>query len=295
MSDTTSTEAPPLPSQRTRILQAAAFVALWIALGWVFHLSVYPYLLIGIPLCIAFQKWVRRQPLARCWVREATALRFDWIALLIAVALLVTPITAAFHTWGRAAWPLRLYFLCASIGAFGAAFALRRFTATALRSLLACLATAGVFQCSLMVCAAVVRYHFQQRPLALPLSAGVTIAKQLLVLFPVCFVMEEVAFRGILDSHIHHSGENGSWLSRNSWLSAALLSALWGWWHLPILPVPHSLAQAAMMAVVVPLLSMVPGLAFSFCWRHSGNLAVPAFVHALLDAVRNALLGSLGS
>ena len=42
------------------------------------------------------------------------------------------------------------------------------------------------------------------------------------------FVLEEVAFRGALDAHVHHEGEG------RGWQSALFVSALWGLWHLPI-------------------------------------------------------------
>jgi membrane protease YdiL (CAAX protease family) len=32
------------------------------------------------------------------------------------------------------------------------------------------------------------------------------------------------------------------------------------------------------------------GIPLSIYWRKSGNLAVPAFTHAFIDAVRNALI-----
>jgi membrane protease YdiL (CAAX protease family) len=42
------------------------------------------------------------------------------------------------------------------------------------------------------------------------------------------FVVEEVWFRGALDSHVHHQGE------RHGILSAIFVSLLWSWWHLPL-------------------------------------------------------------
>ena len=63
-----------------------------------------------------------------------------------------------------------------------------------------------------------------------------TETKYLAVYFPLTSVLEEVAFRGTLDSHVHHRGEG------RSRLSALFVSALWGLWHLPIshgLPIPN--------------------------------------------------------
>jgi len=36
----------------------------------------------------------------------------------------------------------------------------------------------------------------------------------------------------------------------------------------------------------------IAGVPLSLFWRKSGNLAVPGFTHAFVDAVRNAVLAS---
>ena len=38
--------------------------------------------------------------------------------------------------------------------------------------------------------------------------------KFIAIYFPVTFVLEEVAFRGALDAHIHHDGDGRGWQSR---------------------------------------------------------------------------------
>ena len=278
-------------SQTIRILHAVVFVALWMSLGWLFHLNVYAYLLTGIPLCIIFQKLVRKQPLTTCWVRDRVDFYLDQRTILLAVVFLVVPVMDLVVTWPKSGWSLRLYFLSSIVGAFGAAFALRHFTRVAVRSLLLCLSTAGVFNCALLVLTALSRHFNKHIPFPLSHHPARMFSEQFLILFPICFVIEEVAFRGILDSHIHQPDESGSWLSKKSWLSAALVSILWGWWHLPILPSPHSTAGIIGLIVGLPLVSLVPGIAFSLFWRRTGNLAVPAFVHALIDAVRNVFVG----
>lgn len=276
-------------SQKFRILQAILFVVVWMSLGWLFHLSAYTYLLIGIPLCIIFQKFVRRKPLMSCWLRDKPDVRLDWLTLLIAVGFLIIPARDLTEYWHKSGWALRLYFLCAIVGAFGAAITLRHFTMTAVKSLLLCIVVAGGFAGGVFALGALARHFLQHQPLFTSHHPAIMLVDQFLVLFPVCFVMEEVAFRGILDSHIHDG--SSSWLSANSWLSAALLSTLWGWWHLPIVPA-HSVAQTLAMIVILPLFHLVPGITFSLFWRRTGNLAVPAFVHALIDAIRNILIGA---
>jgi membrane protease YdiL (CAAX protease family) len=73
-------------------------------------------------------------------------------------------------------------------------------------------------------------------------------------------------------------------------LSALLISAVWGLWHLPITQVGGVVNWTT---VGVLLLAHVPfGLALSLFWRKSGNLIVPALSHALADAIRNAIIYS---
>lgn len=278
-------------TQTTRIIHAVLFIALWMSLGWLFHLNAYAYLLTGIPLCIIFQKLVRKQPLSTCWVRDRVDFHLDRLTILIAVVFLVVPMMDLVVTWPKSGWSLRLYFLSSIVGAFGVAFTLRHFTRVALRSLLLCLATAGIFNSALIVLIALFRHSIKHIPFSLSPHPARMLSEQFLILFPICFVIEEVAFRGILDSHIHHPEDSGSWLSPKSWLSAALVSVLWGWWHLPILPASHSTSGIMGMIIGLPLISLVPGIAFSLFWRRTGNLAVPAFVHAFIDAVRNVFIG----
>jgi membrane protease YdiL (CAAX protease family) len=61
---------------------------------------------------------------------------------------------------------------------------------------------------------------------------------------------------------------------------------MWGWWHLPIMPA--SVLGAGMF--VFPITHAIIGVPFSLFWRRSGNLLVPAAVHALIDAIRNTIL-----
>jgi Na+/H+ antiporter NhaB len=49
-------------SQVRRAIEITAIVAIWIAIGIAFHLSVNVYLLLGIPLTAAFQWGLRREP-----------------------------------------------------------------------------------------------------------------------------------------------------------------------------------------------------------------------------------------
>jgi membrane protease YdiL (CAAX protease family) len=94
--------------------------------------------------------------------------------------------------------------------------------------------------------------------------------------------MEEVFFRGVLDTYLRQ-GEEGI-----GWLSAIFLSALWGLWHLPIV---HPLQPLALIITVLLIFQIAIGVPLSIWWRRSGNLTVPGTTHALLDTIRNVLIG----
>jgi Type II CAAX prenyl endopeptidase Rce1-like len=97
---------------------------------------------------------------------------------------------------------------------------------------------------------------------------------------PVCFMLEEVTFRGALDSYLWRPGE------KDASYSTIEISFLWGLWHLPIVPIEGSL----FFALLVGCWHVLPGSPLSLSWRTGGNLLVPAAAHAALDGVRNALL-----
>src|SRR5689334_7455836 len=70
-----------------RWLQAGLFVALWMALGWGLRLDGEGYLLLGVPLTLAFQLGIRRQPVRALWVRGAPPFRLTARGWLIGAVL----------------------------------------------------------------------------------------------------------------------------------------------------------------------------------------------------------------
>ena len=93
-------------------------------------------------------------------------------------------------------------------------------------------------------------------------------------------MVEEVFFRGALDTYLHR-GEEGI-----GWLSAIFVSALWGLWHLPgQAKGPHLLSTVVTLVIA----QIAVGVPLSFWWRQSGNLTVNNTTHAFLDAVRDIL------
>ncbi len=97
------------------------------------------------------------------------------------------------------------------------------------------------------------------------------------------FVVEEVAFRGAIDSHV--ASAQGTRL--DNLLSAMFVSLLWGIWHLPLVFLYPS-RDLGFIGVAL-LINILLGTPMSYCWRKSGTLLLPSMAHALLDAYRNAV------
>lgn len=266
----------PAPIAR-RAMEVTAFVGVWISSGVFLRLDANRYLLLGVPLTALFQRFVRQQPIRALWVREAPRFDLDKTGWLLGIMLAIVPARTFVAALMRGEPSVALWGLSAVCGALAAAYSLRNFQRETFRGLLSCAAIAGPIGIAIMAGAAVLRHGGS--PIS-PLIRVQTFGSSLSSYFPVCFLLEEVSFRGALDAHLHHPGEP------RPWASAILVSALWGLWHLPIVPGEHRFA----VAVSLILVHCAIGIPLSFFWRRSGNLAVTAFSHALIDAVRNAIL-----
>ncbi|MCB0909209.1 MAG: CPBP family intramembrane metalloprotease [Nocardioidaceae bacterium] len=258
--------------------EAALFVGVWVLLGFGLRLGSDAYLLLGVPLTVAFQIGVRRRPLRELWVRGAPHFSLDGRGWLWAGALALAPAWHVARSLQEGAWISTGWWSCGVIGAGLAAFAVRSSTVGAvLRSALrpTLIGTVGmaVFYGSA---------HIVAGSSLDPLVLIGTIATYVAFYFPVTFVLEEVTFRGCLDTHVDRgSNERGS---------ALFVSALWGLWHLPVaggLPLPLLVLELLAWHILV-------GMPLSRAWRRGGNLAAPALAHATIDAVRNAFMVGLG-
>ena len=117
-----------------KYIEVLAFIALWMALGWLFHLDTNSYLLIGVPLVVLFQRFVRRRPLRQLWVRDAAAFRLGLVGSIIAVLLILAPgYDLIFVAVPKKSWNVALWLLCAMAGAVFAAFAITQQRANAAR------------------------------------------------------------------------------------------------------------------------------------------------------------------
>lgn len=261
-----------------RWIQSLVFIGLWMAVGWAWNLDDNSYLLLGVPLVVLFQLFIRRQPLAALWVRRADRVRLGPVGWTVGLLLALLPATELVMSFRQVPWSIILWNAAAVLGAFGAGFAAENFDRPAQRALLHGLATAGVLGCTLMLATAAWRHSLAFSPASL--HEGL---RSFLVYIPVCFVLEEVVFRGAVDSHVHQPGESGPW-----W-SATAVAALWGLWHLPTIPLDGAL-QWIVVGLTLILIHIPTGIFLSRAWRLGGNLLAPAIVHALIDAVRNSLL-----
>lgn len=266
-------------TRRRRIMEVVVFVVVWVAAGYVLPITSDGYLLLGIPLTIAFQLLVRRRPLRELFASDTTRFALDGPGRVLAAVLAVVPVVFVVRALSVGSWVNAGWYLAATGGAVCAAFALRNCSArSALRSaaLPMVLGSTGM--------AAV--YSGLHLATGTPISASVVvtvIVQYSLIYFPATFLLEEVSFRGALDAHVHHEGE------RRGLMSALLISVLWGLWHLPVsngLPFPIQMGEL----VVVHILLGVP---LSLAWRRTRNLSGPALAHAVNDAVRNAFMVGL--
>ena len=265
-------------SRYRRLVEGFIFIAAWVGLGYLFPVSSETYLLMGIPLTVAFQLLVRRRPLRELWVRDGgTGFGLSRRDVAVTALLVIAPAYWATKAIGGGNLPVIGWYAAAILGAAAAAYALR---ATSIRAVLrsAALPTAvGVLGNVIVVGGIQVA---SGASIDLVDLVG-SVVKWTAIYFPVTFVIEEVAFRGALDSHVHHSGEG------RGWQTAMFVSVLWGLWHLPV---------ADGMSFPLLVLSLVVwhcaiGVPLSLAWRRSGNLAGPAFAHAAIDAVRNGVIG----
>ena len=226
---------------------------------------------------------MRRHPVRGLWLRDGPAVHLDCKGLAIALALAIVPVVLLVQAVAAREWIAGGWLLAAIVGTVPAAYVtrgLRREQGGEALRWIAISTVIGVAALGAMVLPAVLA---SGRPLN-PLSMLAAAAETLLLYIPVQFVLEEVSFRGALDTHVQPASR------RRAWLSALAVSLLWGLWHLPIAGSGAPLGPTIAQLLVVHGLVGVP---LSLGWRRTGNLMIPVVAHALIDAVRNALLTGL--
>jgi hypothetical protein len=249
------------------------------AAGFYFRVDANAYLLLGVPLTVAFQLAVARRRLSALWVRDA-AKGLDRWGWLLGLVLAVLPITLLVRAGGEAALAVRAWLLCATAGSVLAAFALRSQHRQALRHAVLPAAAAVTIGVAIMSAAAVTMGH----SVSVYPEQALGFFRDLWLYFCVGFVLEEVTFRGLIDTHVHPDGSSAG---THAWVTALFVSALWGLWHLPI--VASSWSSALRVLPGLLLVHVAIGIPLSLSWRRGGTLALPSLAHAIIDAYRNVV------
>jgi hypothetical protein len=199
---------------------ATLFVALWMALGrWLGWDDAVRYQLLGIPLTIAFQTWAGRAPIRALWVRDAPGLRLDGSFALLALGLAAVPFWSLVGALKKGSGSQAAFASAAVVGAFGAGYALRYCNRSSLRPFLLCLASQGTIAAALWA----VRAAAGRAP------DPIAVLESLASAFPLAFLVDEVSFRGAVDSYLYRPGD------RFAWSSALFVSSLWAVWHVPVM------------------------------------------------------------
>jgi membrane protease YdiL (CAAX protease family) len=165
--------------------------------------------------------------------------------------------------------------IAAMVGALGAVYALRAFDRDAAHSTIRTTLITGAVLVAIMVAYRLASGGFSGNVAAAVMATAISVATYL----PVVFVMEEVLFRGLIDTYLHGSTPGPDRAS------ALYGSALWGLWHLPV-------AFLALGVLTIPYLLFVHiilGYFLVASWRTTGNLAAPGIAHAVIDALRNGV------
>jgi membrane protease YdiL (CAAX protease family) len=277
----------------TRIVRTVGFVAVWMTIGFAMRasriswLDTNAYLVVGVPLTALWQVLVRRRSLLALWVEGAPRLPRRRVALGVGIGVVASVFPSIKlvqsvheHAPSAAAWSA-----CAIVGAFGLGYAAVAMRRKDVRPLLGSFATSGAIGVAIMVLALVAQVLVQHKATPEPRHALMVGLRSFALYFPVCFTLEEVSFRGLLDADVN----DGRRLEGT--LTAIMSTWLWGLWHLPTLPATISLPGAILSVTIVHLIVGVPLVLW---YRRSGNLLVPAITHAFIDAMRNALVGGHG-
>jgi membrane protease YdiL (CAAX protease family) len=270
-----SIPATAVDRRLARMVVATMVIGGYMALGFVFGLTSDTYLLLGIPITIAFQALVVRRPLRALWLRAAPPIAFTRRSALAVVVIAIAPASVAIRGAQEGDPVLAAYGLVAMFGALGAVYTLRAMDREAVRSTVRASVINGVILVAVMVVFRLVSGGFHGNPAWAVATAAMSVATYL----PVVFVMEEVFFRGLLDPYLH-----GSTPGRDRAL-ALYGSALWGLWHLPVMSVDLGLLTIPYLVAIHTAL----GYVLVSAWRRTGNLAAPGVAHAVADTLRNAV------
>jgi hypothetical protein len=265
-----------------RAMEAIGFVGVWIGAGLFLRLDANTYLLIGVPLLWLFQRYVRREALAGLWVQGAASFDLkgmDWLVVLLLMAVPAVEIVTTVRDRNLIEF---LWWVCSLFGAIPAAFSLRNVSrmGSPRKAVVYALIAVGIGGGQFALGALGRGHSAMPRISALPV-----LLEEFLSYFTVCFVLEEVVFRGAIDSHVALAGAR-DWPAMSS---ALFVSGLWGLWHVPVVLAMNGKANLVLAAAGLVIAHSLVGVPLSFCWRKGGTLALPAAAHALIDAYRDII------
>ena len=258
-----------------RLAIVAAVVAAWMACGWAFRLDAHAYLLLGIPITLAFQRFVARRGVVRLWTFDDEPVRprlrsWAWggsILLVIPLGFLAILLRSG-ASLGESTWALAsavglvIAMALASAGRIGS----RRGWQTAL-------VAAFVGVCVFLLRATHGAAH-----------GMLWLAMEAVMFFGVMFLLEEVAFRGAFDRFVARDAAG----NRAQIGTAFAISILWGVWHFPVVFATPA-DSLSWLGFEIVMFQIAVGVLLSFAARMGGSLMPPAAAHALMDAVRDTL------
>jgi membrane protease YdiL (CAAX protease family) len=273
-------------STQTDAQRAVVFLLIWVIVGFVIRAIwghgigvINAYLLIGIPWTWFFQRAVREKNLSHLWVKDrppatgANAL----VSVAAVAAAAIFGILRLRSGWHDAPWTIRLMLIVAVIAAIPFGYALGGLRRGDAKWLVGSAVVSGGLAAAFFFLA----LSAMKKPIP-PAAIRIGLSSFALYL-PICFMVEEVSMRGLVDDAFEET------YPLANVKSALAQCALWGLWHFPILP-SYSLGTPVALVVFHVLL----GFPLTIAYRRTGNLFVPALTHALIDALRNALVGMPG-
>lgn len=269
--------APAIAVDRrlARAMVAALVIGGYIALGFAFGLGADAYLLLGIPITVAFQLLVVRRPLRALWLRDAPPMPFTARSIAATGIVAIAPASVALGGVRDGNPVLIGYGLAAMAGAVGAVHAIRAMDRDAVRSTVRATLITSAILVGIMVAYRMASGGFNGN-LA---TAAITVLISVATYLPAVFVIEEVLFRGLLDPYLHDA------VAGPDRPSALYGSALWGIWHLPVMSIALGIWTIPYLVAVHTALGHV----LVTSWRRTGNLAAPGIAHAVSDGLRNAV------
>jgi hypothetical protein len=150
---------------------AALVIGGYIALGFAFGLGADGYLLLGIPITIAFQLLVVRRPLRALWLRDAPPMPFTARSIAATMIVAIAPASVAVSGVRDGNAVLMGYGLAAMVGAVGAVYAIRAMDRDSIRSTVRAILITSAILVSIMVTYRVVSGGFDGNVA----SAGATV------------------------------------------------------------------------------------------------------------------------